>query len=150
VSDVRKTPQNQPDFDPAPADAAGAMPCILIIDDSEPTASALAALLRREKYATTVALRGAEGIAAAERSVHGAGFAAAMVDIHLPDLSGLAVSQKLRRCLGPHTPIIVLSADTSMPPLNSLPHVGATYFFSRPVNAGHLLERLKQWIGGRE
>jgi DNA-binding response OmpR family regulator len=76
-------------------------------------------------------------------------FAAAVVDIHLPDLSGLVVSQKLREILGPQTPIIVLSGDTSMTTLNSLPHVGATYFFSKPVNASYLLERMKQLLAPR-
>ena len=118
------------------------LPRILIIDDSQATAGALEHLLRRAHYDTTVALRGQDGIEHARTG----GFAAAMVDIHLPDLSGLVVSQKLREILGPDTPIIVLSGDTSMPTLNSLPHVGATYFFSKPVNAGYLLERLREWV----
>jgi DNA-binding response OmpR family regulator len=119
-----------------------APPRILIIDDSQPTANALAAVLRRAAYQTAVAYRGNEGI---EQARCGS-FDAAVVDIHLPDLSGLVVSQKLREILGPQTPIIVLSGDTSMTTLNSLPHVGATYFFSKPVNASHLLERLKEWL----
>ena len=119
-----------------------AQPRILIIDDSEPTAKALSAVLRRADYQTAVAYRGREGI----EQARGGSFAAAVVDIHLPDLSGLVVSQKLREILGPRTPIIVLSGDTSMTTLNSLPHVGATYFFSKPVNASHLLERLKGWL----
>lgn len=119
-----------------------AQPRILIIDDSEPTANALAAVFRRADYQATVAYRGNEGL---ERARSGS-FDAALVDIHLPDLSGLVVSQKLREILGPQTPIIVLSGDTSMTTLNSLPHVGATYFFSKPVNASHLLARLKEWL----
>ena len=114
---------------------------ILVIDDSRPTANTLAEVLRRAAYDPVVAYRGNDGI---ERARDGS-FAAAMVDIHLPDISGLVVSQKLRELLGPRTPIIVLSGDTSMTTLNSLPHVGATYFFSKPVNAPHLLERLKEW-----
>ena len=117
-------------------------PRILIIDDSQPTANALSAVFRRAQYETAVAYRGNEGI---ERARTGS-FDAALVDIHLPDLSGLVVSQKLREILGPNTPIIVLSGDTSMTTLNSLPHVGATYFFSKPVNASYLLERLKAWL----
>ena len=122
-----------------------AQPRILIIDDSEPTAKALSAVLRRADYQTAVAFRGKDGI----EQARGGLFHAAVVDIHLPDLSGLVVSQKLREILGPHTPIIVLSGDTSMTTLNSLPHVGATYFFSKPVNASHLLERLKSWLAPR-
>lgn len=120
---------------------SSAQPRILIIDDSPPTASALSALLRRADYDTAVAHRGFEGIEQARAG----SFAAAVVDIHLPDLSGLVVSQKLREILGPGTPIIVLSGDTSMTTLNSLPHVGATYFFSKPVNASLLLQRLREW-----
>jgi len=122
---------------------------VLIIDDSEPTAKALAEILRRSKYAPAVAHRGSEGInlARAAQAAEGGAFDAAVVDIHLPDLSGLVVSQKLREILGPATPIIVLNGDTSMTTLNSLPHVGATYFFSKPVNAAQLLARLKEWLG---
>jgi DNA-binding response OmpR family regulator len=124
-------------------------PKILIIDDSEPTGQAVAAGLSRANYATAVAFRGAEGISRARaEQADGGGFAAAVVDIHLPDLSGLVVSQKLREILGAHTPIIVLSGDTSMTTLNSLPHVGATYFFSKPVNVSHMLDRLKAWLHG--
>jgi len=126
--------------------AQAAPPRILIIDDSQPTANALAAVLHRADYATAVAYRGHDGI----RQASSGSFDAAVVDIHLPDLSGLVVSQKLREILGPRTPIIVLSGDTSMTTLNSLPHVGATYFFSKPVNASHLLERLKEWLAPRE
>lgn len=140
--------ESDPDAVPAASDAPPTAR-VLIIDDSEPTARALETILRRASYETDVALRGSEGIARAQSArARGSAFAAAVVDIHLPDLSGLIVSQKLRELLGPETPIIVLSGDTSMPTLNSLPHVGATYFFSKPVNASQLLDRLNQSLGG--
>jgi CheY-like chemotaxis protein len=110
----------------------------------------LAALLGGSRYATATAFRGADAIdrakAASDGPDGGGRFAAAIVDIHLPDISGLVVSQKLREIFGPDVPIIVLSGDTSMQMLNSLPHVGATYFFSKPVNSNLLLERLKEWV----
>jgi len=128
--------------DAAESFGPAAPPRILVIDDSHPTADALSAVLRRAKYETAVAYRGIEGLEMARNGSYGA----AVVDVHLPDLSGLVVSQKLREILGPRTPIIVLSGDTSMTTLNSLPHVGATYFFSKPVNASLLLERLREWL----
>ena len=131
--------------DAAERSGPAAPPRILIIDDSRPTANALSAVFRRAEYQTAVAYRGSEGI----EQARGGSFDAAVVDIHLPDLSGLVVSQKLREILGPRTPIIMLSGDTSMTTLNSLPHVGATYFFSKPVNARYLLERLKEWLAPR-
>jgi CheY-like chemotaxis protein len=76
--------------------------------------------------------------------------AAALVDLHLPDIHGLVVSAKLREALGPAAPIIVISGDTSMANLNALPHVGATYFFSKPVSSATLLERLRESLQSSE
>ena len=85
---------------------------------------------------------GSAALEAAEREKP----AAVLLDIHLPDLSGLILAQKLRSIMGPDRPIIMVSGDTSMETLNSLSHVGATYFFSKPMNVGSLLERLKEWL----
>lgn len=120
-------------------------PRILVIDDSKPTARALAVLLDGASYETTIALRGADGLARATETRPGT-FSAAIVDVHLPDISGLVVSQKLREVLGPDVPIVVLSGDTSMTTLNSLSHVGATYFFSKPVNSNQLIDFLRDRV----
>lgn len=125
-------------------DAAGAGASrVLVVDDNEMTAQALARLLSQSGYQPSIALRGAQAIDMARAD----GCAAAFVDIHLPDLNGLVVSQKLRELLGPDVPVVILSGDTSMEVINALPHVGATYFFSKPVNAPHLIERLREWLG---
>lgn len=133
------------DATPTPETAASppdSNPTILIVDDNEPTAKALAKVLGAANFRTAVSYRGADAVVYA--SAHPV--AAAVVDIHLPDLSGLVVTQKLRERFGPATPIIILSGDTSMETLNSLPHVGATYFFSKPVNSTHLVERMREWV----
>jgi FixJ family two-component response regulator len=70
--------------------------------------------------------------------------AAAVVDIHLPDISGLVVTQRLREILGPRAPIVILSGDGSMEVLNALPHVGATYFFRKPVSGAMLVEHFRE------
>lgn len=120
-------------------------PRVLIVDDHPLTARALAALLDGAGFAPTVCHRGADALARAEESP----FDAAVVDVHLPDLSGLIVSQKLREHLGADAAVLVLSGDTSMQTLNSLSHCGASYFFSKPVNAGSLLDWLRGWSAAR-
>jgi DNA-binding response OmpR family regulator len=115
---------------------------ILIVDDNEPTAKALAKILGNARFNTAVSYRGADAVAYARDNP----ISAAVVDLHLPDLSGLVVTQKLREHLGNGIPIIILSGDTSMEMLNALPHVGATYFFSKPVNSTHLVERMREWV----
>jgi len=117
---------------------------ILIVDDNQPTAKALAKVLAAAKFNTAVSYRGNDAVEYAQKNP----VDAAVVDIHLPDISGLVVTQKLRDSLGPNTPIIILSGDTSMETLNSLPHVGATYFFSKPVNSAHLVARMREWVNG--
>ena len=127
----------------ATSDSAASPPAapVLIVDDEESTARALAKVLGAAKFRTAVSFRGGDAVDYAARNP----ISAAVIDIHLPDLSGLVVTQKLRERLGPATPIIILSGDTSMEMLNALPHVGATYFFSKPVNAARLVERLQEW-----
>ena len=50
-------------------------------------------------------------------------------------------------------PLSVLIIDdnkglaSAMANLNALPHVGATYFFSKPISAQTLLARLRESIG---
>lgn len=121
-------------------------PHVLIVDDSPPTARALARILTAANYRTTVAHSGSEALDCAGRET----LNAAVVDIHLGDMNGLVVAQKLRDRLGADATIIILSGDTSLETLNSLPHVGATFFFSKPVSATHLIERLQEWLPTRK
>jgi DNA-binding response OmpR family regulator len=115
---------------------------VLIVDDNQIITKALAALLAGAGYGTAVFHNGAGAIGYADRNTP----CAAVLDIHLPDISGLVLATKLRQRFGEMLPIIVVSGDTSMETLGSLSHVGATYFFSKPVNGEHLVERLKEWM----
>jgi len=116
---------------------------ILIVDDNVAIAGALARILGAANFATHVYFRGNDALASAQNTA----FDGAVIDIHLPDINGLVLSKKLRELWGPAKPIIVLSGDNSMEVINSLPHVGATHFFSKPVSANRLLEHLKREMG---
>jgi DNA-binding response OmpR family regulator len=118
-------------------------PHVLIVDDNQLTARALAKVLESAGFTTAVAFKGSDAIDYGRATPCGA----ALVDVHLPDLNGLVVAQKLRELLGPDAPIVIVSGDTSMEVINALPHVGATYFFSKPLNVPDLIERMKEWTG---
>jgi len=115
---------------------------ILIVDDNSNVTKALAGLMKNAGYSPVACLSGAEALSYVQTTSP----AAAVVDIHLPDISGLIVAQKLRDRFGPSIPIIVVSGDTSMETLNSLSHVGATYFFSKPISAQMLLQHLRELL----
>ena len=115
---------------------------VLVVDDNETVTKALRLLLGEAGFEVAAFTSGL----AALRYVDGDRPAAALIDIHLPDINGLILTQRLRERLGPDLPLIILSGDTSMETLNSLPHVGATYFFPKPLQTNQLLARLKEWI----
>jgi DNA-binding response OmpR family regulator len=119
---------------------------VLIVDDDQRTACALAHLLADAGFAAAVLHTGKEAM----RHVETERVSAAIVDVHLPDLNGLVLSMSLREKLGPKVPIFVVSGDTSMETINSLPHVGATHFFAKPLSPGYLIERLRASLSKAE
>jgi CheY-like chemotaxis protein len=127
-----------------PANRAASPPTtILVVDDNPIVAKALSRLIRDAGYAPYACHSGADALAFLDRAETPG---AAVVDIHLPDINGLILSHKLRERFGPDTPIIIVSGDTSMETIKSLPHVGATYFFPKPVNSNALMQRLTDLI----
>lgn len=119
-------------------------PLVLVVDDNPTITRAVSKLLRNAGYRTAVCHSGADAL----RCIDGEVPDAAVIDIHLPDLSGLILSAKLRQRFGEGRPIIVCSGDTSMENIRSLPHVGATYFLSKPFRPEHLLDRLRSLMAG--
>ena len=115
---------------------------VLIVDDQPMVTRALSKLLRDAGFEPATCHTGTEALVYSESAAP----AAAVLDIHLPDINGLILAQLLRTRFGPTTPIIVVSGDNSMETIRSLQHVGATHFFSKPVNAGALVERLKELV----
>jgi len=115
---------------------------IIIVDDNQTVTKALRVMLGNAGYDVHAFETGLAALRHAAQSRPDA----AVIDIHLPDINGLVLTQRLRDLHGPDTPLIILSGDTSMQTLNSLPHVGATYFFPKPVQGAQLIERLKEWV----
>lgn len=122
---------------PAPAGA------VLVVEDNRSVAKALSMLLDHAGFDPATCHSGAEALASAATVSP----VAVVLDVHLPDISGLVLAHKLRQQLGPDVPIIIVSGDTTMETINSLAHVGATYFFPKPVNATALIGRIKELLG---
>jgi DNA-binding response OmpR family regulator len=113
---------------------------ILVVDDDPLVVKAMRNLLKIEGFNTLGCFTGSEALKIADDNI-----AAAVLDIHLPDMNGLTLSRQLREALPPEVPIIILSGDSSMDTIRALPDAGATYFFSKPVNTGMLIGKLKEW-----
>jgi DNA-binding response OmpR family regulator len=115
---------------------------ILLVDDDLAIVRSMETILRRSGFDPIGCTDGHDALSKLD-----GGFDAAVVDIHLLDMSGLTLAQQFREKVGPDVPIVILSGDTSIETLRALPHAGATHFFSKPVQTGVLIERLREWCG---
>jgi len=113
---------------------------VWVVDDSQTVTRALAKLLKQAGFKTELFHTGQAALSHPISPPP----TAAVIDIHLPDLSGLDLAKSLRQRLGDQIPLIIVSGDTSMENLNALPQVGATYFFSKPLRPAQLLEQLRE------
>lgn len=127
---------------PVPLSTVHTRPTVLIVDDHQTVTKALSAVIQRSGFQTITFNNGRAAIDHVKTNP----VDAVILDIHMPDISGLVVSQILRTELGPNVPIIILSGDVSMETINSLPHVGATYFLSKPIKADQIITHLQRLL----
>jgi len=125
-----------------PGPGARVSPTVLVIEDHAPTTRALALALGRGGFESRVCHNGQEAL----ETLHTQRPAAVLVDVHLPDISGIDLTKKMRKLIGEQIPIVVMSGDTSMNTLSALPKTGANYFLPKPINVSHLMEQLTEWI----
>jgi PleD family two-component response regulator len=121
---------------------------LLIIEHEEWPARALETILTPAGYAVFRARRGVEGLQQAAKLRPDA----ILVELGLPDLSGLEVCRELRldSRIGETTPIALITteAPTRTRRLEAL-RAGAWDFLPLPPDTGELLAKLSNWIAAR-
>ena len=80
-------------------------PSILVVDDDQALASTLKDFLTREGYGVEVALSGAEALAVQASNPH---IALALVDLVMPVMGGLALTDELRR-RNPELTVVIMT-----------------------------------------
>ena len=114
---------------------------ILIVDDNENMLETLNDILQEQGYETEIAKTGKEAIAKAEKSY----FNIAIIDIKLPDITGLKVLQIFRRRYPKRKNIMVTAyanLNNTMDALNK----GANAYIKKPVDPDKLGQALKQCL----
>lgn len=111
------------------------IPRILVVDDCAVTCSLLAAILVAEGYRVTAANDGAGGLAAARNRAHDL----AVVDLHLPDVSGI----ELAGLLQPETPFLALTVDRSPEAIRACIEKGALGYLVKPLDAETFLRHVR-------
>ncbi len=110
---------------------------ILLIEDEEKLARFVELELCYEGYAVTKAFNGRTGL---ELALSG-GFDLILLDIMLPELSGMEVLRRLRR--GSSVPVIMLTARDSVTDKVSGLDLGADDYITKPFAIEELLARIR-------
>jgi heavy metal response regulator len=111
---------------------------ILLIEDDPRTASFIIKGLKQEGFAVDHAADGEEGLHLALQN----SFDAAVIDIMLPKLDGLTLIERLRQ-QAVSTPVIVLSARSSVEDRVKGLQVGADDYLMKPFAFSELLARIQ-------
>lgn len=115
---------------------------VLIVDDDESLRSVLGELLKDAGYQVRTASTGAQAL----EMIAGDSFDAILLDIILPDVSGLDVLERYRGG-GGKTPIIALSGLSTANDAVRAMRLGATDYLSKPFNSDELQSVLCRALG---
>lgn len=118
-------------------------PVLLLIEDDDEIAEAVALILGEERLRVIRAPDGRSGVAAA-RLVN---VALVLLDLTLPDVGGEQVVARLREA-GCTAPIVVLSGAADG--LDRARAVGADGFLAKPFDVDRLLEQVQQLLARHE
>ncbi|TWI03803.1 two-component system sensor histidine kinase RpfC [Luteimonas cucumeris] len=113
---------------------------ILIADDQHANRTVVTRILERAGHRVQAANDGEQALDMIEVG----NVDLAVIDMHMPQLSGLDVIRQLRfmQAGGKRTPIIVLSADATPQASRDAEDAGAQAFLTKPVVVGRLLETI--------
>jgi DNA-binding response OmpR family regulator len=124
-----------------PHDTASGSGRVVVVEDDPLQAESLAFILRQEGYVVDLASTGAEALVAV-RSQPAPD--TVLLDVALPDLSGVEVARRLRA--GSNVPIIMLTARRNEIDKITGLDAGADDYVTKPFSHGELLARIRAQI----
>ncbi len=115
-------------------------PAILIVDDEPTIQETLQDLLQDEGYATLIAAGGEEAFKQLQKK--GDTVAAVLLDVWMPDISGLDVLKRIHT-MHPHLPVIMMSGHASIETAVIATKSGAYHFVEKPFSSEALVITLR-------
>ena len=114
---------------------------ILIIEDEHALAAALAAICRRLGCEARLCSSGQQGLDELGRG----DFALAVLDIGLPDMSGLTVLERMRE-RAPQLPALIITAHANLENAVAAKKLGAAAYLVKPLDLHEVQETLRQLL----
>jgi CheY-like chemotaxis protein len=116
---------------------------ILIADDNPVNREILKSILECAGLMTDTAGDGAQAIAMA-RQVH---YRVILMDMQMPNVDGLEATRKIREIPGHlNTPIIAMTANTSIEDQTNCFEAGMSDFMAKPFHPNRLFAHLLHWL----
>ena len=114
---------------------------VLIIEDERAIREELADFLREEGFSCVLAATGKEGI----DRVDGRDFEAILLDVRLPDMTGIEVLERLRQ-LTPESHVLIMTAHPSVDTVVAALRLGAVDYVTKPLILEELLQKIRRLI----
>ncbi|MCI3224095.1 response regulator transcription factor [Streptomyces sp. NP-1717] len=127
---------------------------LLLVEDDDHVAAALAAVLARHGFDVTHARNGEEALQALLPVIDGtkSPYGVVLLDLGLPDQDGYAVCGKIRKLCS--TPVIMVTARADVRSRIHGLNLGADDYVTKPYDTGELLARIhavsRRSVGGEE
>lgn len=117
-------------------------PTVILVDDDRSFVAALSILLERRGYHTVSAFTGRDCLARLREN----GIDLCLIDVHLPDISGIDVAQRMAR--GPAAPVLILTSSDHRPEVRrACEEAGARMFLPKPIPPAALLRAIADTLG---
>ena len=117
------------------------MAAILIVEDEHALGSALALAVRRLGHLPTLAASGAAALEAAAKEP----FEAIVLDIGLPDMSGLVVLDRIRLS-GSRVPVLIITAHATLDHAIASQKLGVADYLIKPLDLGRFEQSISALV----
>lgn len=118
-------------------------PAILIIEDEYALAAALSTVVRRMEATPVVAASGQGGI----EKLSTQPFALVILDVGLPDISGIKVLEKVQAMPQP-PPVVIITAHGTLETALQARRLGAREYFLKPLDLPGIQRTIREIMGG--
>ena len=136
---------NRPPVAADPGTLAGTGHRVLVVEDTPITQTLIMTLLRRRGYRPTLAVNGAEAVAACRKEVYDL----ILMDLQMPVLDGLSATARIREWeadLGRRTPIIAITANAFEEDRRRCEQAGMDDFIAKPFKAQIFYDTLDRYL----
>ena len=125
----------------------GAIPAVLVVEDTPINQAVAAHMLERCGFEAQVAENGRKALEALSQRT----YAAVLMDCQMPELDGYETTREIRRLEqgGPRVPIIAMTANAMQGERERCLAAGMDDYLTKPLRQRTLKDTLSRWVAGR-